>query len=74
MATSAYLDDQSEQVVKKIKEAGDFDSCSEVVKESLKLLEKQLREKRLAEKYRREKPISTEAMRAQEETLSDLDD
>lgn len=73
MATSAYLDDDYEERAKKLISKGDFDSISEVVKRGLALLEKQMREQRLAEKYSRESAVSDAELDAQQETLSDLD-
>jgi len=73
MATSAYLGDNVEEKAKKLVEEGDFDSISEAVKEGLILLEKKVREMRLAEKYRRERPVSEAEINAQKETFSDLD-
>jgi putative addiction module CopG family antidote len=73
MATSAYLGDEDEQKARKLVEEGEFESISEVVKEGLNLLENKLKEARLAEKYRRETPVSEAESEAQAKTLSDLD-
>lgn len=74
MGTSAYLNDETEELARRLEEEGGYDSLSEVVRNSLRELERRLREERLKKKYRREEPVSDEAMRAQAETLSDLDE
>lgn len=74
LSTTAYLDDDSERLAKKLREQNSYDSVSEVVKEALKLMEQNLIEERLREKYRGEPPIENLIEDAQAETAEELGD
>jgi Arc/MetJ-type ribon-helix-helix transcriptional regulator len=74
MSTTAYLDKESEERAKTIMEQKSYDSVSKVVKEALELMERELIEEQLREKYSQESPLDDISEEAQEETAEELGD
>jgi Arc/MetJ-type ribon-helix-helix transcriptional regulator len=74
MATTAYLDKESEERAKKLLEEESFDSVSGIVKEALKLMEREMIQHRLREKYRDESPVEDKVEEAQAESAEELGD
>lgn len=74
MSTTAYLDEESEERAKNIMEAKSYESVSQVVKEALELMEEDLIEEQLREKYRKETPLEDSSEGIQKETAEELGD
>lgn len=74
MSTTAYLDEESEERAKTIMEEKSYESVSQVVKEALELMERDLIEEKLREKYRQEPPLEDTAEKVQKETAEELGD
>lgn len=74
MATTAYLDEESEERARKLLEEESFDSVSGVVKEALKLMERDIIQHRLREKYREESPVDDEVEDIQAKSAEELGD
>ncbi|MFB6344151.1 MAG: hypothetical protein ABEK50_00055 [bacterium] len=74
MATTAYLDEDDQERVKKIQDLASYDSISEVVGEALKIMERELVQEKLAEKYRNEPHLEDDIEGIQAEAASDLGD
>lgn len=74
MSTTAYLDEESEERAKNIMEEKSYESVSQVVKEALELMEEDLIEEQLREKYRKETPLEDSSEGIQKETAEELGD
>lgn len=74
MSTTAYLDEESEERAKKIMKEKAYESVSSVVKEALELMERDLIEERLREKYRQEPPLDDSMEQFQTQTSEELGD
>lgn len=74
MSTTAYLDEESEKKARKIMEEKSYESVSSVVKDALEMMERDLIEERLREKYQRESVLEDSIEEAQTDSAEELGD